>query len=123
MTVINNCCSRLLFTLSKAINFVPRRIALILGEKSGGLKPGSKPSTKSEKGVDKWGMGRNRNLCGAPERAFLVRDVCTRLLLPITLEEPFKWARPRKSNRGVENSAIFPQFFLQMHSISNIWYN
>lgn len=58
----------------------------MLGKKSGGLKPGSKTSTKSGKDMGKWDMSRNSNLCGAPERAFLDRDMCTRVLQPIALE-------------------------------------
>lgn len=69
----------------------------MLMKKAGGLKPGSKPSTKSGKDRDKWDMSRNRNLGGAPERAFLDRDVCTRMLLPITLEELLSGPIPEKA--------------------------
>lgn len=47
--------------------------------------------------MNKWDMSRNSNLCGAPERAFLVRDVCTRVLLPFTLEELLSGPIPEKA--------------------------
>lgn len=69
----------------------------MLGKKSGGLKSVSKTSTKSGKDMDKWGVSRNSNLCGAPERAFPDRDMCTRMLLPTTLEEVLSGPIPEKS--------------------------
>lgn len=68
----------------------------MLGKKSGGLKPGSKASSKCGNDMDKWGMSRNRNMFGGPERTFLDRDVCTGVLLPITLEELLSGPIPEK---------------------------
>lgn len=56
----------------------------MLGEKSGGIKPGSKPSPDPGQDMEKWDVDRNRSACGATKRAFLDQDVYTRLLLPVT---------------------------------------
>jgi len=68
----------------------------MLGEKSIGIMPVSRPSTEPGQDMDKWDKDRNRSACAAPERAFLDSDVCTRLFLPVTLEELLSGPIPEK---------------------------
>lgn len=47
----------------------------MLGEKSLGINPGFKPLTDPGQDIGKWDMDRNKGRFGAPERAFLDRDM------------------------------------------------
>lgn len=62
MTVANRSFFSCLSPSQISRKLVSGRIALMLGEKSGGIKPGSKPSTDPGQDMDKWDMDRNRSV-------------------------------------------------------------
>lgn len=130
MTVANSSCFSCLSQSQVHRRLVPRKITLMLGEKSGGIKPGSKPSPDPGQDKEKWDMDRNRSMCGATKKS-ISWSRCVYQTAPTShLRRAFKWIHPRIINKGVGRCRALPtllysnamntKFLAQLEIWSNI---